>query len=631
MKKLLPFLLLACLVPALVVFIYLSCTWDTVSRLKDLPVALANADRGVRVQGQDVNVGRELVGTLLRERTFRYLPCAEGEHARQAVRRGDAYFALILPEDLSRRAMQAQHLRPAEVELYVAEGMSNFTASLARTMGLRVAATLNRKLNEKRWEKTLAGIGQASDGLAKLKQGVGTLRAGAHQLSGGVDTLDRGFIRLAEGTRKASEGSERLAKGAASVATGVGHLTEGMEALSRGVRLIESKLPAAEPLERLAEGSRKVSRGNRQLANGMALLAEKTRSLHQGVSTLTESPLRWVLGARGTQLKAGVALLAERASASVPASAQLASGAEAVAGGVQSTVAGMRSLKAGMGQMSSRLPESEKLRQLSQGAVLVAEKNRELSNGLQPLNTGTQRLCQGTARLNAGADRLAKGLDTLYERIPASKRTLEGDPEGLAASVRVEENVIQAVPNSGTSGVPFFASFGLWLGAMIATAMQLFLLPSDRVSMRLTLPLGVGALQAILVGLTIQFALGAPIPAAASFYGMLVGGSLAFVSVLGALAGVFKIAGLGLGLLLLILQFVSSGGNLPPELSPPFFFLIHPWLPVTSFIKGLRAAMFGSYDGDWLRFLFSLGAFVAVGLLVAAIALSWPKPKPETE
>jgi hypothetical protein len=53
------------LIPLLYSGMYLWSFWDPFDRMENLPVALVNADEGAEVDGEEVNAGDELTGTLL--------------------------------------------------------------------------------------------------------------------------------------------------------------------------------------------------------------------------------------------------------------------------------------------------------------------------------------------------------------------------------------------------------------------------------------------------------------------------------------------------------------------------------------------------------------------------------------
>ena len=78
-----------------------------------------------------------------------------------------------------------------------------------------------------------------------------------------------------------------------------------------------------------------------------------------------------------------------------------------------------------------------------------------------------------------------------------------------------------------------------------------------------------------------------------------VSAGLTFLLIVCALTRLLGDAGKALAMLFLAVQLSSSGGVLPVELSGTFFATVSPWLPITWVVHGLKASMFGAFDGVW--------------------------------
>ena len=72
-----------------------------------------------------------------------------------------------------------------------------------------------------------------------------------------------------------------------------------------------------------------------------------------------------------------------------------------------------------------------------------------------------------------------------------------------------------------------------------------------------------------------------------------------------------------MSLVLLMLQLSSSGGTYPVETTPGFFQALHPFMPASYVVTGLRQLIGGGIDA---RFWGSLA--VMVGRLVGSLAIS---------
>lgn len=84
-----------------------------------------------------------------------------------------------------------------------------------------------------------------------------------------------------------------------------------------------------------------------------------------------------------------------------------------------------------------------------------------------------------------------------------------------------------------------------------------------------------------------------------------------FIVVLGTAAGRV------VSLVLLMLQLSSSGGTYPVETTPAFFQWLHPFMPASYVVSGLRELITGGIDSRlWVSVL------VLVGILVVSLAIS---------
>jgi putative membrane protein len=84
-----------------------------------------------------------------------------------------------------------------------------------------------------------------------------------------------------------------------------------------------------------------------------------------------------------------------------------------------------------------------------------------------------------------------------------------------------------------------------------------------------------------------------------------------FIALLGTAAGRV------VSLVLLMLQLSSSGGTYPVETTPGFFQALHPFMPASYVVTGLRQLIGGGIDG---RFWGSL--VVMLGVLIGSLAIS---------
>jgi putative membrane protein len=88
---------------------------------------------------------------------------------------------------------------------------------------------------------------------------------------------------------------------------------------------------------------------------------------------------------------------------------------------------------------------------------------------------------------------------------------------------------------------------------------------------------------------------------------------------LGLLGDVGKVV----GLLLLIFQMASSGGIFPVQLSGGVYAATNPYLPFTWVLQAYRAALFGAFNGTWVRFAAVVLGFGLAAALITARFGRW--------
>lgn len=568
-------------VPALYALIYLSSVWDPNSRSSQLPVGLVNLDTGYAVDGRTVNVGRDLVTSLKQKPTFGYRDYADAEVAREAVRRGDLDFALLIPPRFSAEAVPGISAGAAKLVIYTSEGNNYTGAGFARRFAPEVAHRLNETLNEKRWAVVLNKSHKASDQL-------GQLRDGLHQLA---------------------DGSGRLREGSARLAAAQQQLTTGMRQARDAVRTMDARFPAPSDLQRLKDGAHALREGESRLGDGLAQLRAGNQKLVDGAARLRDrSADIWFVGGKVStaagQLHDGNAQLGLGLDRAMAGQQQLQDGSIRLDDGVTRLVSGLGQLGDGIHTLATRLPDDAPLQQLDDGA---------------------RQLAAGNARLDAGVQRILQAL-------PSSAAAPVGSPAGLAASVEPQIEVVAPVANNGIGFAPNFVPVALWIGAVMAGfLLHLRQVPASVQAIprlplllgKLTLPATVVVTQSLVMLAMLLWALDITPPDLPGFVLTLTLTSLVFMSLFMMLVKLFGDTGKAIGLLLLILQMSAAGGLMPVELSNPVFQALHPYMPFTWAVRTFRASLFGAYDGAWLTSWLTLASCGVIALVIAAYGGRW--------
>ncbi|MCO1596069.1 YhgE/Pip domain-containing protein [Micromonospora sp. RHAY321] len=510
-------------------------------------------------------------------------------------------------------------------------------------------------------DSSASGAGQVADGLDSSAAGAGRLSGGLDQSAQGADELAAGLDQLRTGAAQLADGTARAATATRAVASKVNGAAATVEPVLRdnAERIEESATAIADGAQTLADGLDALP----QRAQAALTQAQRVRdqldalvaahpdladdpnvSAARTAAAATVEAARAVVGglddADLVALRERMTTVAATARQIADAAPHLADDVAAARGKVDELAAGLGTLADGSAELRDGLGDAATgAEQLRGGLFRLATGARQLDGGLNQLSTGSERLADGLVRLENGAGELASGLTRLgggagdladgltagEQKIPGyddadARAGILGDPVSLDRSTRHP---------SGSYGVgfaPYFLGLALWVGAMI-TYMLLRPVnrrhvmsgaPAWRVALAGWLPAAaVGLAQAGVLFAVVTLVLGLDPARPAATLGLLALVSLAFTAIMQWLGAQLGAAGRLGALALLMLQLTSSGGTYPVQTSPGFFQAIHPWLPMSYVVAGLRHTINGGPVGPVV-----VGVLVLLGFGAAAVALT---------
>ena len=174
-------------------------SWDPFGNVKNLKVAVANADEGYLsdVFPFPVNVGEQVIANLRANSDLNWVFASE-EEAIAGTESGEYYAALVLPKDFSQQMLMflAPGAKPAQIDYYSNEKENalspKITDEAATDVSVEINHTFTKTLNEVGLSVISmlaqnAGSEAAQDALGRLEASVGSA---ASQLDTGANTLD---------------------------------------------------------------------------------------------------------------------------------------------------------------------------------------------------------------------------------------------------------------------------------------------------------------------------------------------------------------------------------------------------------------------------------------------------------
>ncbi|WP_327366903.1 YhgE/Pip domain-containing protein [Streptomyces sp. NBC_01217] len=649
------------LLPLLYGALYLCSFWDPYSRLDRIPVALVNNDRGATADGRHLAAGDEITGKLLDSKTFQWHEVSSAE-AHKGVEDGTYYLSLTMPSDFSRRIASSSGDSPETGALQVRTNDANnyIVGQISRTVFSEVRTAASTNASRGFLDRIFISFSDLHDATAKAAKG-------ADDLKGGIGKAKKGSQDLADGLKDAKAGSSSLAGGIVRLNKGAGDLESGSRQVADGTQLLADKVNGVAADIRpflkdngksIGDTARLVADTSQTVRDNLDLLVEAAPTAATAAHTASDD-LAEVYRTRCTQALLADPSVCPPLKRAKTAAADVAKVADDVNVLVTNQNGDLKKLRAqlttlqrqadALAKSAPRLDEDlksavKKVNALNTGAHKVAKGADELHTGLATARTGSADLDTGVSdlkkgaldldggliRLGDGSATLAEGLDDGAGRIPDyDKKDRDARTEVMADPVQLASKPLHAAPNYGTGFAPYFIPLSLWVGAMVA---YMLIQPLNRralaagacawrIAFAGWLPVAaIGLLQVAALMSVLHWGLGLQMTRAAGTIGFLALVTCCFAAIVQWLNARFGAAGRILVLAVLMLQLTSAGGTYPVQTSPGFFNAIHPYLPMSYIVDGLRRLITGGELGPVWQGCAVLLAFTAGALALTALA-----------
>ena len=359
----------------------------------------------------------------------------------------------------------------------------------------------------------------------------------------------------------------------------------------------------------------------------LSTLLTNLANLQAGISQASTGSQQLVGGL--TQLKTGL----EDENEGIP---YLASGLQQYTSGVAQAADGANQLVANNNQLTSGAS------QISSGANQLAASNSQLTSGASQLQSGAETLASGSSQLASGSDTLTSGLTTLTSGISTLTSSLSEASNQLSLvsvtnknaklvsnPVSTKETDNDSVKVNGIGMAPYMIAVSLMVVALSTNVIFASSLSGRPVKNRFE-----WAKQKLFINGLISTVGSLVLYGAIQFLGfeanyewrtifLIILGGWTLMALVTALVGWDNRYGSFLSLLMLLLQIGSAGGSYPIELSPKFFQVVHPYMPMTYIVTGLRQTI--SMTGSIGTQIGVLSALLVVFMVLGLIIYRQPK------
>ena len=258
--------------------------------------------------------------------------------------------------------------------------------------------------------------------------------------------------------------------------------------------------------------------------------------------------------------------------------------------------------------------------------------NDSLEHAIAALS-GTQAMissAQGTIR---------SVLDTLSSteenaRLAKLLEIIRDDPgsvaDFLSSPVSLDSTQVYPVENYGSAMTPFYTILAIWVGGLVMCSLLKtrvkedeklhHLGPTVTYFGRYCLFALIAIAQALIVCLGDLYILKIQCLHPVHFIFAGVVASLVFSLLLYTLTVSFGDVGMAIAVIFLVVQVAGSGGTFPPELLPPIFRAVNPYLPFTFGIDAMREAIAGLYGNNFSSYLWGLSCiYIPLSLFIGIV------------
>lgn len=638
------------LIPLLYGSLYLWAFTNPYKTLDTVPVAVVVEDSGAIINGKMRNIGNEIKTRLRNQKDgsegFQW-NFVDSAKANKGIKNGDYFMVATIPASFSKCIASAQYDTPTKAKLHVKyDQASNMLASqIGKTAFRTIRSEISEAIAQEYWEHMFAKVNSASDSLGAAANGAGALHEGSKSLQGGINKLADGSNKLSASLRKLQGGLGELQKGANTLTEANARSKEGAQYLAQKTQdLANGAQQLSEGTQRLSaatdefyEGAQKLAASSNELEEHVKAGNAETKTKLAGLLMQAQNPavtkedvlanlqsLAEGLGENSNLLETNLSALSAGADKLSDGSLQIKGGADAISQGFEAVNTGSNKLAAGANSLAEGLAQvSNGSEKLNNGVNAAAQGSAKIVNGSDQLNSGAKKLSENTPKLVDGAKKLHEGLKNAQKS--GKINNIKQKSKMMSAPVSLEEHEYSHVENYGTGFAPYFISIGLWVGALMATfvlrvmdrrAILNGMNPLKSALISFTPFVLMGVVQAIILMGVVHGALKLQIDNVAAFYALGIIASIVFMAIMQMIMVVFKIPGRIVAIVLLMLQITSSAGTFPVQMTPSFFRAVHPYLPMTYSILGLRQAMAGRNSGAIAS---SIGILVIFGIIAIAI------------
>lgn len=526
-----------------------------------------------------------------------------------------------------------------------------------------------------------SGANELDSNSAALVSGVAQLKessAQVQQLVDGANSLTDGLQKLATETTLSAEESANIQ----SLISGLPQLNAGIQQLNTSVSKISTNVDItqistvlsdiASQAQGILEAEEKDSSARLTAIQATAAYqsleaaqqAELVNALNTSGNSVSQQAQQILtdvqtmktalteLSSKVTELQTSVSQIANNSNVALPGSVEalttLSTGLNKVnTAATTELVPGSSKIASGIATLNTKLSSgaselltgvttyTSAVSKVASGANQLAASNSQLTSGASQLQSGAETLASGSDTLTSGLTTLTSGISTLTSSLSEASNQLSlvsvtnKNAKLVSNPVSTKETDNDSVKVNGIGMAPYMIAVSLMVVALSTNVIFASSLSGRPVKNRFE-----WAKQKLFINGLISTVGSLVLYGAIQFLGfeanyewrtifLIILGGWTLMALVTALVGWDNRYGSFLSLLMLLLQIGSAGGSYPIELSPKFFQVVHPYMPMTYIVTGLRQTI--SMTGSIGTQIGVLSALLVVFMVLGLIIYRQPK------
>lgn len=648
-------------IPSIYAWFNIVASWDPYANTEGILVGVANNDKGAELNGEAVNIGKEVLEGLKENKDLGWRFTSEKE-AIAKVEKGDFYASIIIPENFSEHiaTIMTDDPKKAEIEYYVNEKINSIAPKITAAGANSIVDNVSKTFIKSASGSILAIFNELGITLQNELPTIQKMKNMVYLLEGELPELEQNIKTVQTHVKKAEDIIKRVNDGLNSIE---GITSQKDKLVSDVSSYVDSTRQAFQGISPLLKNDIANIRSDNEsvlvLANrlsGQDLPENESNQLvEQGITRINKElyllDSMYNLLVRVNQFNENNMLqpeiqlvdeLRDNASNQLQALNNRAFGNLIELGRNNDQVLArfQESYSKETGPKFNeiwnetetilnnvQLTMEEGTKVLPEVRTLLNETNRTLETHTGDIDKLQNKFPEIETKIKALASKMRE-IDKSYnmeEVIDFLRNDIEQESEFFSEPVLLNKHSLFPIPNYGSAMSPFFTALSLWVGGTILISM-LSVGVSQKVYSPYQIYIGryliffiIGVMQALSVSIGNIFLIGVYVADKFEYILFSVLISTVFTLIVYTFVSVLGNVGKGISVVLMVLQISSSGGTFPIQVTPPFFQHINPFLPFTYAVGLLRESVGGITWSVAGKDIFILILFLLITFILGVI------------